>query len=293
MIIFLFYAILGIAQKKIDFHEFNVGSYTSFRDNIEKNRFLITLCIKNSEKYQFYKNFFIDISKDISRYIKSNINVSYVFLLDPNLNNKFEATFYIYLPGISEMEVPIYPRLSVAFNTNKIVKGCLQQAIDLRRLEKEQKSPEIARIKEELRQIAKMLKKKSLDHSKQEKLMEDYKTLTEELMQYIPENKQKERRLRLQLQITSAKSSKYKKIEKEISKEKQIRENFKQNSPHELSPHKLDKLNEKQIIQFLRDAVDKSSLNVISSAFVGMYNWVKDGIVSIMNKTSEKHGEDL
>lgn len=293
MIFLLFSSIICAIKAKIDFHEFNLTNYGSFRDKLQKNHFLITLSTNNPDKYQFYKSFFIDICKDLAQYVHKNINFSYVLLLDPNLNVNFDATFYVYLPGISEKEVSIYPRLSVAFNTNKIINNCLQQAIDLRRLEKKQKSPEIARIKEELRQLARMIRSGRHPQSTQEKLLEDYNSLTDELMQYIPENKQKERKLRLQLQITSRNDRKYKRIQKEIQKEKEIKAKYINKDKHELSIHKLDKITEKEIIQTLRQASEDSTLKVFTSAFVGMYNWMKAGVIHLFNTTAKRYRDDL
>lgn len=293
MIFLLFSSIICAHEAKLDFHEFDLTDYGSFRDKLQKNHFLITLSTNNSDKYQFYKSFFMDICNDLSQYAQKDINFSYVLLLDPNLNVNYDAAFYIYLPGISEKEVSIYPRLSVAFNTNKIINNCLQQAIDLRRLEKKQKSPEIARIKEELRQIAKMIKSGRHPQASQEKLLEDYNSLSDELMQYIPENKQKERKLRLQLQITPRNDRKYKRIQKEIQKEKELRAKYINKDQHDLSIHKIDKITEKEIIQALRQASEDSTLKIFTSAFVGMYHWMKAGVIHLFNATAKRYRDDL
>lgn len=289
---------LCASRPKIDFYEFNVTNYTTFRDNLQKNHFLITLSTNSRDRYDFYKSFFIDICRDIARYFGKEINVSYILLFDKDLKVNYDAVFYVYLPGMSEKEVSIYPRFSVAFNSHRIISECLQQSVALRRLEKAQKSPEVARIKEELRQIAKLLRTKDFDDDTRTKYLNDYNSLTNELMQYIPENKQKERKLRLQLQIVPKESRKYKKLEKEIKKEKELREKYsnkKNKSEDELSPEKIEKIKEKKIIMKLRIADDNSSLMVIVSVFVAMYKWLKKIVIKIFNmlRNHHAHRDDL
>ena len=131
---------ISFSRTKININEYGLEKYISFRDNLPKNNFLITLSLNNTNRYQFYKYFLIEIANDISNYVNNDINFSYILLLDSNPDNNFDAVFYVYLPGISEMEVSVYPRLSISYNTNKIIKSCLSQVISLRNLEKELKS---------------------------------------------------------------------------------------------------------------------------------------------------------
>lgn len=251
MFILCITTVLCSSSANLDFHEFNTDKYIAFRDSLPKNHFLVTLAINNTEKYQFYKNIFINICNDISKYVRNDINFSYILMIDPNLNNNFEALFYIYLPGVSEKEVSIYPKLSIAFNTNKIINKCLLQAISLRKIEKELKRPEITRITEELNQISKLMKAPIVNCTFQN-LINDYTSLTNELMQYIPENMQKEKLLLLQQQILPEKSYEYQKIEKEILKERENRDKYKLN----LSMHKLEKIKQKYLIKVLKRASD-------------------------------------
>lgn len=267
--------VLTISQSNLDFHEFDVSQYILFRDKLPKNHFLVTLAINNTQKYQFYKNLFINISSDISKYINGNINFSYILLIDPDLNNNYEAAFYIYLPGVSEKEVSIYPRLSIAFNTNKIINNCLTQIITLRSIEKEQKTPEITRITEELSEIAKIMKAPIDNCSSQNILINDYSLLADELMQYIPKNMQKERRLLLQQQILSENSFEYQRLEFEIQKEREMRLKSMIKDGNGLSPHKVDKMKQKYLIQILKSASDDLSIQVMKSAFTGIYNLFK------------------
>lgn len=214
---------------KFNLPEFNKAQYHSFGDQIEKNHFLITLAANNnSEKFQSYKSFFIDICNDLSSYVNENVNISYSILIDHIADdNESYAILLIYLPGISEAELSIYPKMSIAFNSNKILNKCLTLAINLKRFEKSQKSPEITRIKKELREISKMLKTLPSDDLKRKELLNDYSSLTDELMQFTSKNKQKSKKLKLQLQLYTHRSSKANKIEKKIKK---IKKKEKKNS---------------------------------------------------------------
>lgn len=280
-------------ETKFNIYEFNKTQYNSFRDSIEKNKFLITLATNNSDRYNFYKDFFNDIIKDISCYINEHININYSILFYPDLDVNYDATFIIYLPGMTEMETDIYPRLSVAFNTNKILKKCLDIAIKLRRLEKEQKSPEIARIKNELREIAKFLRNPRIEGSKREKLEKDYSALTDELMQYISEDKQNLKKLKFKLQTFRPGSKEYKKIENEIQKYVKNEQKYAQkNDGVELSPKKLEKIAEKNMINSLKEASKESNYGILKSAFGSVYRKAKSGITHIWKSATKKKKVD-
>lgn len=256
----------------LDFYEYDVPNYIAFRDLLPKNHFLVTLAINSTSKYQFYKKLFIEIGNEVSNYTKNEINFSFILMIDPYINSEYEAIFYVYLPGVSEKEVSIYPRLSIAFNANKIVNNCLSLIIALRKIDKEQKVPEIERITKELSEITKIIKTPIVNCTYQN-LMKDYSSLTNELMHYIPENLQKEKKLLLKQQMFDENSFEYRRIEKEILNERKI--NVISSDNNKISPHKIDKMNQKYLIKVLKDASDDLSFQVIKSAFYGLITFTK------------------
>lgn len=106
-------------------------------------------------------------------------------------------------------------------------------------------------------------------------MQNDYSLLTDELMQYIPKNMQKERILLLQQQILSENSFEYQRLEFEIQKEREMRLKSMNKDGHELSPHKVNKMNQKYFIQILKSASDDLSIQVMKSTSTGIYNLFK------------------
>lgn len=280
MILYFASFVLCNLASKINIREFNKTQYDSFRDNLSKNNFLITLVVNSSETVQLYKKNFTDVCNDISTYVNKNVNISYSILIDNDIKNK--AIFRVYLPGISEAEVNFNTNMSVSFNSNKILNKCLTLAINLRRLEKSQKSPEVARIKKELREIVKILKILKPDDPKREELLNDYSKLTDELMQYTSEKKQKIKKLKLQLQLHQNESSKSKKIEKKIKKIKKKMSHKKSKS--ELSQKKLQRIEEKKMINTLKKITDDSYSNTIKVEYKSAK---KESLKSNSNKQNE------
>ena len=92
-------------------------------------------------------------------------------------------------------------------------------------------------------------------------------------MQYIPQYKQKEKKLILQQKIFPEESEQYKILGIEIEKEKKLKNKYK-NKDH-LTLHKIDKINQKYIINALEEAIDDLSLKVIKSAITGIGSWFK------------------
>ena len=92
-------------------------------------------------------------------------------------------------------------------------------------------------------------------------------------MHYIPENLQKEKKLLLKQQMFDENSFEYRRIEKEIQNERKI--NVISSDNNKISPHKIDKMNQKYLIKVLKDASDDLSFQVIKSAFYGLISFTK------------------
>lgn len=233
--------------------KFNKTEYESYINSFPKNNFLITLEISNLSEYQFYFNQFSDICKYISSYNAENINITFSILYNPEQKpkTKKDTSIYVYLPGMSEIEIKYDSQRSSVYNSKKILSSCLTLAKKLHKLEKIQKSQELNRIKNELHEIALKLKDIPLNEPRRKILIKDYTDLIDDLIKYIPKGKQNKKRLKLLLQIYPNGNSETKKLQKII---KESKEKMNQREK-ELSSQKNDEKQRKKIIKALRTSL--------------------------------------
>lgn len=268
---------------------FDETKYVEFRDGLSKNHFMLTFFIPTSPNYESDKKYIFDICNMISKYL-TNVRVSYAIVNETNNQNPIVK---VYLPGMPESEIIIYTKSITDSNVCAIIQECRNLALSLRRLNKSQKSPEIARIKEELRQIAVLIKKKRNSKEKLKKLHEDYKTLTEEFMQYVPEHKQKKKMLRLKLDILSENSKEAEQIRNEIE---QLKKKNKENRPRksiELSPHQIERKEENLMIKQLKRVAIKSQNRMYYSYITHALGSIKNFFVKAFNQKNNAKQNEL
>ena len=276
---FLFLSFFAICS---EIQTFDIESFRKYRDSLPKNTLFITLQVNkeqgNDEAFELY-NKTIQVIDEYLPYT----NKSFGILVNPEFPKHKRVNFIVYIPGSIEEEVFTYLSTTEYHWAYKLIKNAKSIIVNVRRLEKARKHPEIARLKAELREIKKLLRSKDTAKEKHDELSEEYDKIASQLIELIPKNKKELKALKIQLAKLPQKGKR--KREAEYREMKQKEEN-----KTDLTPEKIERLKEKEFVDQLKHAYlalsKKITKNVITSAF----NFITDSISKRMKKS---HDEEL
>lgn len=141
--------------------------------------------------------FFVSSVRNITSVLKNN--TKFVMIRDPNCQNESVTVYY---PGLDEVEVDISNITKPARAGIKILKTAASMLYQKRRLEKEAKNPEIARIKKELRVWFKRTHNILLSEEQSAELTKEIEALQEELFRHVKSEKHQLKALKIKRKAT-------------------------------------------------------------------------------------------
>lgn len=217
---------------------FNTETFEDFRNSIEPNCIIVGFHTDKSDFSQdkFYYQLYQNVS--VFEFPENFYLCRIVNETDPNYVS-------VYFPGTSESEISINLTTNSSYLIQNIISSAKHLIKHYKRLLKKMKQPEIARIKEELRHIRKMIQRET-NSTKIGELLLDQKQLELDFLRILPPEKQAKRKIVLKKKITKNREEKERIIN-------QLKMNRKENEKT-LTPEKMIKKGRKKLFKAIRNA---------------------------------------